>query len=274
MQVRAGQVGATLVLLVGVASAQAPVARQAPTGPAEEAPPEYPAVSVDRPVLLLDGITTVDLAGELEHVPAGALDLADAASTVAHTRTTPGLALAHSFGNVQIGVFGTRYAAGASVAVQSSTVPSGSVVLAVQDLAVGEGGGYDYTESVSYDYKRVVAPHRFAFSMAFGANIAELKVTLPNRVTTAGHIAAIAVTAAAEVQITGRLSLALGAGVDSVVDHSKALPSDQYLAAGATVRFATPRFDLYGDLAFPDVTHATTVAAAVGVLCRFGLQGR
>ena len=273
---RAGLVCAVLGVLASApaASAQvaphAPVAQQAP-GPADEAPPAYPTSSVDRPVLLFDGMTTVDVSGEVEHLPDGALDLSDASAVTAHTRTTPGLALAHSFGRVRIGAYGTRDAAGASVAVQSSEVPWGYVELAAQDLAVGAGGGYDYKQSLSYFYKKLVTPHRFAFYMGFGANIAELKITLPTAVTTAGHIAAIAVNVAGEVQITERLSAALTARVDSVVDHSKELPSDQYLDAGVRIRVATHRFDLYGTFAFPDVTHTTALAASVGALCRFGM---
>ncbi len=268
MKLRAGLVCAVLGAGTHAASAQVPGPA---AGPGEDSPPEYPTVSVDRPVLLFTGMTTVDVAGRLAHSPAGALDLADASAVTAHTTATPGLALAHAFGRVQLGAYGTRDAAGASIAVQSREVPGGYVELSAEDLAVGPGGGYDYKQSLSYVYKKVVAPHRVAFFMGFGANIAELKITLPTQVTAAGHIAAIAVNVAGEVQVTARLSAALAARVDSDVDHSKKLPSDQYLDVGVRVRLATHRLDVYGAFAFTDVTHTAAFSASVGVLGRFGM---
>ena len=279
---RAGLVCAVLGVGVHVASAQvaphAPVAQQASApgpapGPAEEAPPEYPTVSVDRPVLLFGGMTTADLSADVAHFPAGAFDVAEASSTTAHTHATPDLALAHSFGTVQIAAYGTRYAAGASVAVQSSAVPWGYAVVSVQDFSVGDGdgGGYEYAQNLSYFYKKIVTPHRFAFYSGFGAHLSELKITLPSTVTITGHVATISANVAFEVQATERLSVALTARVDSVVDRSNGLTGDQYLDAGATMRVATHRFDLYGHLAFTDATHTAALAASVGALCRFGM---
>jgi hypothetical protein len=233
--------------------------------------PMYPTEITDRPIVLLPGMTELDIDFEFRtHV----YTVIDAMGNATLRRTsfgeerTPAVAVAHAFGGIEVtGELGQG-------AFANVRLDLGIPVIVGAGASMGPlraDGGYSYAQNVSVSYKLFVAPRRFAVFTEAAVGLNERRDVYATGERLTGVELFANAFAQAEVQLTSQLGIYAGAGVGGPIAESS-LDTQTTLGARTEVLFAFHRWDFYSDFELGNITrgHPSTFLS-LGFAHRWGI---
>jgi len=229
--------------------------------------PSYPIEIVDRPIVLLPGMTTLDLSEALRTSVATAMDGTMYRSSFFGDRTTT-IGAAHAFGPVEVDLSVGKYAsAGARLDVAPFAVAVGASFSGLY-----ANGHYSHEQDASLAYKVHVVPEQLALFAEVYAGINERRDIVDGQRVT-GTVLFSGVHGTGEVQLTRRLGVYLGATLALPFEKSDArLTNVVTLSTDLTLLFALARWDFFAGAGIGDVTrgHPTTFLS-IGFTKRWGI---
>jgi hypothetical protein len=218
--------------------------------------PAYPDELVDRPLVMLSGMTQLAIAGALhDH---------DVARFVDHT---PDVFAAHAFGPVEIDA-GFGQGASLAVAIATGGFPD-AIVIGAQTSAPATDKTMFVSQHVSADHKLVMMPHQLAFVVGAGGSYNEEHVHAPGLQWV--RVVAVAVSAQARVQLASTLAVYADANIDYPVTVSNQLQSQALFRARAGISLTIANtWELYTTGTVSDNNGTAVFGLGAGVEKRFG----
>ncbi|HET9989076.1 MAG TPA: hypothetical protein VFQ65_11150 [Kofleriaceae bacterium] len=243
-------VAAALVLLTTTRLAHARHLWDEPDGPA------YSDELVDRPLVMLAGMTELAIAGALhDHdVPRFVDD-------------TPDVFASHAFGPVEIDVgFGER--ASLALAIATGGLPA-AIVIGAQTSAPASDKTMFVSQYLTADHKLVVVPHELAFVVGAGGSYNEEHIHAPGLQWV--RVVAVDVSAQAEIQLASTLAVFAGASIGYPVSASNQLQFQAQFDARAGLSLTIGNtWELYTTGTLADDNGTAVLALGAGVEKRFG----
>jgi hypothetical protein len=243
---------------VFVVAAMAMVTRTAGARPLWEEPdaPVYPDELVDRPLVLLTGMTEVAVSTGLhDH---------DVPRLVADT---PDVSIDHAFGPIAVEA---SFGPGAALAI---AIPTGrfpdAVVIGASTSAVAPDKTVYVHEYLSAEHKFVAVPHGLAFVVGAGGLYDEERIHVPGLQWV--RVAGVGVTSQIEIQLASSVALYGGAGISIPVvasTHVEFQPGFD-ARAGVSVTIASS-WDLFATGTLAGASGTVTLGIGAGVAKRFG----
>jgi len=233
-------------------------------------PTEYPAAVVDRPILLLPGMTELDISLDL---PTYTSTTVDAMGNTTTSRTSLGSRRAldvnvmHAVGTVELtaGVLLTTYDF-AHLDATIETDPSGAASIGLSYYY--NGVDRVYTQTAGYAYKWLVEPGRLALYGAVGFSASEISSMPKMAAPSTGRIIEPYASGAAALQLTP--NLAVGEHVELDVPVSTAGRSATTSLGELTeLTLGLQRWDFYAQFAIQNLTNTRLPFAAAGFTHRW-----
>jgi hypothetical protein len=218
--------------------------------------PVYPDELVDRPLVLLSGMTQIEIADALydRDVPRLVAD-------------TPDVGVEHSFGPIAIDA---SFGPGASLAI---LIPTGrfpdAVVIGASTSAVAPDKTVFVSEYLNAEHKFVAVPHGLAFVVGAGGLYDEERIHAPGLQWV--RVAGAGVSAQVEIQLASSVAFYGGAGISFPLSASTHLDFQPGFDArtGVSLTIANT-WELYGAGTLSGAAGTVTLGLAGGVEKRFG----
>jgi hypothetical protein len=236
--------------------------------------PAYPVEVVDRPQLLLPGMTMIDSATEL---PTYVNTIIDSSGQRMTTTTSLGddrlsdLAVTHRFGPVEVTGEFDFYTVFGAVAFETGLpgVLSLSYAWRIPDVNSDQ---YDHTQAVGYSGKRIVMPHRVSIGYSATLSLGEYGGGTSNvtGLPISGHETRVGAGVGGTLQVTPNVAVGLGLGGNIPVEYTRDFMSRESVATSTQVVFAIHRLDVYAQFSVEGLTRTIHPFAAVGIAVRLG----
>ena len=242
------------------------------TAGAQPAPaPEYPETVVDRPLVMLPGMTAFDAAEELSSYVTTTVDAMGNMTSTRHLGHALELSMTHAVGAVQLSfdAIGIYLTGSAQVAIGDRSRVSVSFAWADPQATVH----YYYGEHASYGYRYPLVEHRVALWAAANVYAAEEALTPTMAPASSGSILSASVGGAVEVQLTSRLAVDVTVGPELLLGKSAALMLDvpsTSLGGHIQVTQTFHHWDFYVWIADGDLTRGRRPYGAIGFEHRWG----
>jgi hypothetical protein len=243
------------VYVVGLSSSIA--FAQAPTSPSPAtSPSEYPVEEVDRPLVMLDGMSELALGYSYRHD-------ADDAVSIHH---------AHSLGRVEL--FATLTSgpvyAGARVAVTRDFVASLSIGGQFGSHADG-GNVYLVDPSLLALYRIARIPRRLAVYVDGGARAQALRARNVDGTYREGVDTRAEIGASTDVQLTRNFAAFASASVGALLHSTAESERDVWLGASTGLQFSLLRWDFVAGVGLADLTDTRQFRAFASIAFRWGM---
>lgn len=237
---------------------------------------EYPIELVDRPLLMLAGMSTIDFGVDVGTVIATDDDAMGIKTMRRVATIVPSVLVSHCFGAVEVFAAtdvapgGDSYDIGADIRI--GALP-GVVQLSVsydteEDLLlnVDDQQGHAFGQRASYSYKAFLVPNRFSVGAAAGVSAFEGSRTYSTGMTASETVASAFLGVGPQLQITRRLATygTVSLNVPVYGDRSTSL----FGQVGLLVAFK--HWDFYGRFGIQDATDTRRPLVAFGAVYRFG----
>ena len=225
----------------------------------------YPQIVVDRPLVLLPGMTTVDLGIDFPTYRYGT-----SSNTALGRYKDLDVVLDHAFGPVEVGARFLDSFAGPFLSLAGIMLAGPGVVTFDAGLrapTASSGIDHDYGQSVGYAVVARVVPHLLRFDAGVHLE-AEQYSGVNADGAYAHHPMGMEVTAGGTVQLVDELAFAVGVGVGiPILDTNGASASPD---VGGSLNYTIDQFDFYGHISASDLFHTPRPYAGVGIVARFG----
>jgi hypothetical protein len=226
----------------------------------------YPQIVVDRPLVLLPGMTTVDLGLDFPTYRYGT-----SSNTALGRYKDLDVVVDHAFGPVELGARFVDSFAGPFLSLGGSTLAGPGVVTFSAGLRApiaSSGLDHDYGESVGYAVVARVVPHLLRFDASVHLEAEQYSGVDADGAPYSHHPMAVEGSAGGTVQLVDELSFGVGVGVViPVVDSGGASASPD---VGGSLMYVVDQFDFYGHISASDLFHTPRPYAGVGIVARFG----
>jgi len=240
--------------------------------------PAYPVSDVDRPQLLLPGMTSLDLGLDF---PTFSTASVDANGNQVRSTTSLGeyrdldVVVTHAVGSVQLSGRLLGEPNGATLAANASTYLGsfpGVLELAAEIEAPNNGSTLDhnYGQSVAYHYKHHAVPRLLAILATVRVSASEWAITPVGGMTTNAHDIYGSAGVAADIQLLPDLALFASTGVTVPFESSSNITTYAPFFAGTQLQYTIGHWDLYGALQLDDVTRSRHPYAGFGGVHRWG----
>ena len=234
------------------------------------AEPAYPETSVDRPLLLYGGMTSLDVSEDFYTYTQTGMDAAGSPTSATKINNELDLAVGHSFGLVEVSarVVGVAAIAGASAQLGCDAAISGSLEWDLPQTTFR----YSYVEGIGYSRRMLRIDHHLALFVGARAYLLEASLTPLNAPASAGTLLGGHAGVSVTVQLLPRLAIQTGGSVSGALEKSTSLADDRPAALGAFVALQQTlhHWDLYASLSLSDLTRSAKPFWSAGFVHRWG----
>jgi hypothetical protein len=220
---------------------------------------DYPVELVDRPVVLPDGATALDVSWDFRTYVQNGM------RTGVTDNTDPDLSISHAIGPVWAGI-GVAHDGYAWVDVD---LGGPALLFGGTFSAPQPDDSYRYSQHAAVIYKGMIVPGTLA---AYGSATAYLAELGGPPMQPSGHVISIDPRAGLELQIDPHWALTLASELFVPVQHSSALSERVALEVTAQALFAIRRWDFYLGGSLYDVTRSgPSTFVSLGFTKRWGI---
>jgi hypothetical protein len=233
-------------------------------------PLEYPETSVDRPLLMYGGMTSLDVSEDFRTYTQMGVDANGNPTSATKIDNDLDLGLAHSFGLFQVSgrAVGPAAILGATAQAGCDATVGASLEWDVPQLWYR----YAHAQGIGYTRRLLRVDHVLAVFAGASMYLVEESLTPANAPRSAGTLFGAHASATASVQLMPRLAFEFGAGVGGMLTKSSSLVDDRPTALGAYAQLeeTVHHWDFYANFTLANLTRSASPFWSAGVVHRWG----